>query len=236
MYLHKPKGGEWGKKWLNTGKKEVEWGRLARHYSPIIRQSGLVTVSIRGAHTCQHRHEAPRVNWNVGETLSRPLNGESESEISLWKGILNHGTLSSASGLFKTHTGRGAEKYIPITVNSTPMGMGITQAEPEPSFCVERGTFSAASFPLIWGCCVIFDHTKYYRWKSTLFKSPTCFQLSIKSFLSVKSNCSGLRSPANCSRVPVQDFQRGTTANSVTEGPNSARRLHPQLEALGIHF
>lgn len=83
MYLHKPKGGEWGKKWLNTGKKEVEWGRLARHYSPIIRQSGLVTVSIRGAHTCQHRHEAPRVNWNVGKTLSRPLNGESESEISL---------------------------------------------------------------------------------------------------------------------------------------------------------
>lgn len=66
------------------------------------------------------------------------MNGEWESKISLWKGILNHTTLASALGLFKTHIGRGAEKYIPITVNSTQMGTGIIQAELEPSFCVEH--------------------------------------------------------------------------------------------------
>lgn len=148
---------------------------------------------------------------NVGEILSQDMNREWESKISLWKGILNHTTLSSALGLFKTHIGRGAEKYIPITVNSTQMGTGITQAELEPSFRVERRTFAAASFPLIWGCCVIFDHTKYYRWKSTLFKSPTCFQLSIKSFLSVKSNCSGLHPPAYCSRASVSPKEEQQT-------------------------
>lgn len=103
---------------------------------------------------------------------------------------------------------------------------GLVRIKTKPS---SQQTLTAASFPLIWGCWVIFDHTKYYRWESTPFKSPTCFQLSIKSFLSVRSNSLVYTYSANHGST-FRYFWSKTTAQQHNRGCNSDRHTHPQLK------